>query len=127
MRLYVLCERDRAYAFGRAASNAAEDRNIGSVDNGVADGLLGRERVNSKYCVGVTVSDDGDVGREHKGLDPAAVHDDAAGCVALLRHLEDVPELAVHIRRFFDFVHIRNLHQDAVFNETGRPSGRPVP
>ena len=75
---------------GGAAAHTAEHRDVGCLDDGIADGLLGRERIDREHRVRVAVADDGKVGGEYKAFQPPPVDDDAAGGIHLLGHFQDV-------------------------------------
>ena len=72
--------RTRSAVCGPAA--AAEDRDIGAVDQRVADGGLRCKGVDREDRIGVTVSNDGEVGREDRGFDASSVDHDAARLIA---------------------------------------------
>lgn len=87
MALGILCERERAKSLRRATATAAEDGDIGAVDQCVADGRLRGKRVDREDRIGVTVSDNREIGREDQGLDAPSVDHDAARLITGERQL----------------------------------------
>ena len=90
LTLHVAGKVQGAHAMGGAAAHTAEHRDVGCLDDGIADGLLGRERIDREHRVRVAVADDGKVGGEYKAFQPPPVDDDAAGGIHLLGHFQDV-------------------------------------
>ena len=97
LRFDVARKLHRAQAARRAAADAAEYGDIGIFDDRVADGLLRCEWIDGKYGVRVAVPDNGQIGREYEALQPAAVDDDAACLIDLLRHTQNVAQAAVDV------------------------------
>ena len=79
-----------AQALGGAAADAAENRDIGRLDDRVTDDLLGREGIYRENSVRVTVPDDSQVCGEDQALDPPAVDDNAGGRVSGLGNPQDL-------------------------------------
>ena len=90
LALDIAGEVQGAHAVGGAAAHTAEHRDVGCLDDGIADGLLRGEGVDREHRVSVAVADDGEVGGEDKTLQPPPVDDDSAGLIDLLRHFQDV-------------------------------------
>lgn len=97
--LHILGQLQGAHPLGGAASDAAEDRDVRSLNDGMADGLLRCEWINGKYGVCVTIADDRKIGGENKAFEPPPVDHDAAGGINFLRHPENVPQAAFYIGR----------------------------
>ena len=97
LALHILGKSDGAQALCRAAADAAEHRNIGCFDNGIADRLLWRKRIYGKNCIRVTVSNNREIRCKHEGFDPPAVDDNPARFIDCLRHFQySVAKIALH-------------------------------
>ena len=82
---------------GRRLKSFVFTTDLAIIRNCVADGLLRCERIDGKYGVRVAVPDNGQIGREYEALQPAAVDDDAACLIDLLRHTQNVAQAAVDV------------------------------
>ena len=79
-----------ALARGGTAAHAAKHRHVAGGNDGVGDGLLGREGIDRQHRVRIAIADDGDICRKYHGFDALTQYDHTACLKDLPRHGKDV-------------------------------------